>query len=123
MLIDQDAGSGGDFFPYGFKRLGLGKLIGTRTWGGLIGIYANPSLIDGGVLTVPFFRVFTPEGEWRIENEGVAPDIEVDLDPKSVNAGIDPQLDTAIAQVESELKIAKPGARKDGPPMPTQLGK
>ncbi len=51
MLIDQDAGSGGDFLPYGFRRLGLGKLIGTRTWGGLIGISANPSLIDGGFLT------------------------------------------------------------------------
>src|SRR6202041_2466536 len=87
MLIDQDAGSGGDFLPYGFRRLGLGKLIGTRTWGGLIGISANPSLIDGGFLSVPFFRVFTPEGEWRVENEGVAPDVEVTLDPLAVKIG------------------------------------
>ncbi len=54
MLIDQDAGSGGDFLPYSFRQLGIGKLIGTRTWGGLIGIFANPLLMDGGVLTVPF---------------------------------------------------------------------
>jgi tricorn protease len=123
MLIDQDAGSGGDFLPYGFKRLGLGKLIGTRTWGGLIGIAANPSLIDGGFLTVPFFRVYTPEGEWRVENEGVAPDIEVPLDPVAVNAGDDVQLDAAIADVLQQLKNSPEIPRKSAPPMPTQVGK
>ena len=82
MLIDQDAGSGGDYLPYGFRSLGLGKLIGTRTWGGLIGISANPPLIDGGFLTVPFFRMYTRPSEWRVENEGVAPDMEVQLDPR-----------------------------------------
>jgi tricorn protease len=122
MLIDQDAGSGGDFLPYGFRRLGLGKLIGTRTWGGLIGIYANPSLIDGGTLTVPYFRFFTPEGQWRVENEGVAPDIEVPLDPAAVNAGRDPQLDAAIAEVLEQLKISKPTPLKTAPPVPTQVG-
>jgi tricorn protease len=123
MLIDQDAGSGGDFFPYGFKRLKLGKLIGTRTWGGLIGISANAPLIDGGILTVPFFRVFTPDGEWRVENEGVAPDVEVPLDPVAVNDGRDPQLDAAIAQVLEELKTAKPIPLRIAPPFPTQVGK
>lgn len=122
MLIDQDAGSGGDFLPYGFKRLGLGKLIGTRTWGGLIGISANPSLIDGGFLTVPFFRVFTPEGEWRVENEGVAPDIDVPLDPLAVNAGDDVQLDAAISEVLQQLKTAPEMPRKNAPPIPTQVG-
>lgn len=123
MLIDQDAGSGGDFLPYGFKRLGLGKLIGTRTWGGLIGISANPSLIDGGFLFVPFFRVFTPEGEWHIENEGVAPDIEVPLDPLAVNAGNDVQLDAAISDVMQQLRNAPEIPRKSAPPIPTQVGK
>lgn len=123
MLIDQDAGSGGDFLPYGFRRLELGKLIGTRTWGGLIGIEANPELIDGGKLTVPFFRMFTPEGEWRVENEGVAPDHEVELDPVAVNEGRDTRLDAAIAIVLEQLKTAKPVALKSAPPVPTQVGK
>jgi len=122
MLIDQDAGSGGDYLPYGFRRLELGKLIGTRTWGGLIGISANPSLIDGGFLSVPFFRVFTPEGEWRVENEGVAPDVEVPLDPLAVNAGNDVQLDAAIAEVLRQLKSSPQIPLKSAPPMPTHVG-
>ncbi|UXH76801.1 S41 family peptidase [Roseateles amylovorans] len=123
MLVDQDAGSGGDFMPYAFKRTGLGPLIGKRTWGGLIGIAINPSLIDGGQLVVPYFRFFTPEGEWRIENEGVAPDIEVDLDPVAVNAGRDVQLEAAVANVLERLKSWKPIQRTEPPAMPTQLGK
>ncbi|KQY80199.1 S41 family peptidase [Pelomonas sp. Root1444] len=115
MLIDQDAGSGGDFMPYAFKRVGLGPLIGKRTWGGLIGISTNPPLIDGGFLTVPFFRFYTPEGEWRIENEGVAPDIDVELDPAAVNRGEDTQLDAAIADVMKRLAAWKPIQRKSAP--------
>ncbi|MBL8519172.1 MAG: PD40 domain-containing protein [Betaproteobacteria bacterium] len=121
MLIDQDAGSGGDFLPYSFKRHGLGPLIGKRTWGGLIGISANPPLIDGGGLTVPFFRFFTPEREWRIENEGVAPDIDVELDPVAYNQGRDTQLEAAIANVMERLKTEKPIQRKV-PPAPAKLG-
>lgn len=123
MLIDQDAGSGGDYMPYSFRSLGLGKLIGTRTWGGLIGISANPPLIDGGALTVPFFRMFTPSGEWHVENEGVTPDIEVELDPAAVNAGSDTQLDAAIATVLEQLKTAPALPLKNAPPYPTVLGK
>ena len=123
MLIDQDAGSGGDYFPFSFRSLGLGKLVGTRTWGGLIGISANPQLIDGGFLTVPFFRMFTPAGEWRVENEGVAPDLEVELDPAAVNQGNDSQLDAAIATVLAELKTARTLPLRSAPPYPTQLGK
>jgi tricorn protease len=123
MLIDQDAGSGGDYLPYTFRSLGLGKLIGTRTWGGLIGIAANPPLIDGGFLTVPFFRMYTPAGEWRVENEGVAPDVDVQLDPATVNAGSDNQLDTAIAEVMEQLKTARSLPLKSAPPYPTQLGR
>jgi len=123
MLIDQDAGSGGDYLPYTFRRLGLGKLIGTRTWGGIIGISANPQLIDGGFLTVPFFRMYTPAGEWHIENEGVAPDLDVQLDPATVNQGNDNQLDAAIAQVLQELKATPGMPLKNAPPYPTQPGK
>ena len=109
--------------PYGFRALGLGKLIGSRTWGGLIGALANPRLIDNTFLSVPFFRFFTPHGEWHVENEGVAPDIEVDLEPAAVNAGVDQQLDTAIATVMEELKTAKTLPLRDAPPYPTTLGK
>ncbi len=123
MLIDQDAGSGGDYLPFSFRSLGLGKLVGTRTWGGLIGIAANPPLIDGGFLTVPFFRMYTPSGEWRVENEGVAPDMEIQLDPAAVNRGSDNQLDAAIAAVMQQLKTAKTLPLKSAPPYPTQLGK
>ena len=114
MLIDQDAGSGGDFLPYAFRRLGLGELIGTRTWGGLIGISANPDLIDGATLSVPYFRAYSPEGEWIVENEGVAPDYDVTLWPKDVIAGKDPQLEKAIELALDALKKNPP--KKDTRP-------
>jgi tricorn protease len=123
MLIDQDAGSGGDFLPYAFRHLGIGKLLGTRTWGGLIGIAANPSLVDGGRVTVPFFRFFDPDMNWSIENEGVAPDLEVKLDPIATNQGRDTQLEAGIAEIISQLKSHGPGIPTQAPPLPTQLGK
>jgi len=122
MLIDQDAGSGGDFLPWAFKRLGLGKTLGTRTWGGLIGISANPAMIDGGFHVVPYFRFYTPDGEWRVENEGVAPDIEVELDPIAVNRGIDVQLERAIEHTLQQLKANPPQDHRQAPAMPTRLG-
>lgn len=122
MLIDQDAGSGGDFLPYSFKRMGIGKLIGKRTWGGLIGIATNPQLIDGGFLTVPFFRFYTPEGKWEIENMGVGPDIDVTLDPAKVNAGEDTQLQRAIEEVLKELETYTPVKRNTPPATPTEVG-
>ncbi|MBU1187729.1 MAG: PDZ domain-containing protein [Gammaproteobacteria bacterium] len=121
MLIDQDAGSGGDYLPYAFRQLGIGKLLGTRTWGGLIGISANPQLVDGGFLTVPFFRFIDADGNWSIENEGVAPDIEVELDPLATNAGSDSQLEAAISEILADLESWQdpvPAA----PPLPTELG-
>lgn len=122
MLIDQDAGSGGDFLPYSFRRMGIGTLIGKRTWGGLIGISANPPLIDGGFVTVPFFRFYTPDGEWRVENEGVAPDIDVMLDPRLVNSGRDTQLERALEEVQKQLEAHEPVKRPDAPAFPTKLG-
>lgn len=122
MLIDQDAGSGGDFLPWAFKRLQLGKTIGTRTWGGLIGISTNPNMIDGGFHVVPFFRFYTPDGEWRVENEGVAPDIELELDPIEVNRGRDVQLERAIAETMQQLERNPVQLPNQAPAMPTKLG-
>ena len=122
MLIDQDAGSGGDFLPYSFRHMGIGPLIGTRTWGGLIGISANPPLMDGGFLTVPNFRFFNPDYEWRIENEGVAPDIEVALDPLLTNAGRDSQLERALEEVLRRLETDPSPIPTEAPPYPTELG-
>ena len=121
MLIDQDAGSGGDYLPYAFRQLGIGKLLGTRTWGGLIGISTNPRLIDGGYLTVPFFRFIDADGNWSIENEGVAPDIEIELDPLASNAGRDTQLEAAISEILAELEDWQDPV-PPAPPLPTELG-
>lgn len=90
---------------------------------GLIGIAANPSLIDGGILSVPYFRMYAPDGQWRVENEGVAPDIEVRLDPRAVNEGRDTQLDAAIANILDQLKTTKSVPLKSAPSYPTPLGK
>jgi tricorn protease len=122
MLIDQDAGSGGDYLPYSFRHLGIGKLIGTRTWGGLIGIYTNPQLMDGATLTVPFFRFYDANNNWSVENEGVAPDIEVRLDPIASNQGRDTQLEQAIAEVLSQLEGFENPVPKQAPPLPTEPG-
>jgi tricorn protease len=123
MLIDQDAGSGGDYLPYSFRHLGIGKLIGTRTWGGLIGISANPALMDGGQLAVPFFRFFDAQSRWTVENEGVAPDLEVPLDPIATNNGRDTQLEAAIAEVMSQLRTHKSSVPRAAPAFPQELGK
>lgn len=123
MLIDQDAGSGGDYLPYAFEELGIGTLMGTRTWGGLIGIAVNPPLIDGGRLTVPYFRFFDPQGRWRIENEGVAPDIVVGLDPIASNRGEDTQLERAIEEILRQLEDHESEVPTEAPPLPTEPGR
>ena len=104
MLINGWSGSGGDAFPDYFRKAGLGKLIGERTWGGLIGISGAPALIDGGNISVPTFRMFDPNGKWFKEGYGVDPDIEVLDDPAQLAKGIDPQLERAIQEVLNELK-------------------
>ncbi len=108
MLINGYSASGGDALPYYFRKRGLGKIIGTRTWGGLIGISGNPSLMDGGSVTVPTFRFFDTEGMWAVEGLGVAPDIEVVDRPDLVAAGKDPSLEAAIAVLMEELKKNPP---------------
>jgi tricorn protease len=104
MIINQMAGSGGDALPWYFRKAGLGPLIGKRTWGGLVGIGGYPELIDGGGVTAPRAAIYGLTGEWEVENRGVAPDIEVDLDPKAYRAGHDSQLDKAIEVVMQQLK-------------------
>lgn len=97
MVINEMSGSGGDMLPYMFRAAKIGPLVGTRTWGGLVGIWDVPNLIDGGFITAPRGGFYNVDGEWAVENEGVAPDIEVEQDPKLVNAGHDPQLEKAVA--------------------------
>jgi len=104
MLINGWSGSGGDAFPDYFRKKGLGPLIGERTWGGLIGISGAPSLIDGGGITAPSFRMFNPDGTWFKEGHGVDPDIAVDEDLASMANGIDPQLERAITEIKKEIK-------------------
>jgi tricorn protease len=116
MIINELAGSGGDAMPLFFRRRGLGKLIGKRTWGGLIGIYDYPILMDGGMFTSPRMAIFSPEGEWEVENVGVAPDIGVEMTPKLVIAGHDPQLEKAVEVVLAELNANTP--KKVTRPMP-----
>jgi len=104
MIINQSAGSGGDLMPWYFRKAGLGPLIGVRTWGGLVGIGGYPVLLDGGQITAPRTAIYGLHGQFEVENHGIAPDIEVEYDPKSVAAGHDPQLERAVQYVMEQLK-------------------
>jgi tricorn protease len=108
MIINEFAGSGGDAMPWYFRKSKLGPLVGKRTWGGLVGIGGYPPLMDGGSVTAPSFAFFSPDGTWDVENHGVPPDVEVDLDPYAVRAGRDPQLEKAVEVVMEELKKNPP---------------
>jgi tricorn protease len=104
MLINGYSSSGGDALPYYFRKQKLGTIIGTRTWGGLIGISGNPSLMDGGNVSAPQFRFLDTEGMWAVEGEGVAPDIEVIDRPELVAAGQDPSLEAAVKLLLEQLE-------------------
>lgn len=104
MLINGLAGSGGDLFPWYFRDAGLGKLIGTRTWGGVVGIGGFPRLIDGAAVTTPNFAFFRKDRKWDIEGRGVEPDIEVVDDPALMQNDVDPQLDAAIRLMMDAIK-------------------
>ncbi len=100
LLINEKSGSGGDFFPWVFRQQKVGPLIGSTTWGGLVKSSVHYSLIDGGALTAPDNAVFDPiNNKWVAENEGVAPDIAVRQDAKSLSEGVDPQLERAVKEV------------------------
>jgi len=108
MITNQFAGSGGDALPWYFRKLGIGPLIGKRTWGGLVGIGGYPDLMDGGGVTAPRFAIFGTEGEWEVENHGIAPDVEVELDPARWRQGHDTQLDKSIEVILDLLKKNPP---------------
>ncbi len=119
MLINESAGSGGDLLPWMWRKFGLGKLVGTRTWGGLVGILGFPVLMDGGFVTAPNLGVWTEDG-FIVENEGVPADIEVEQTPKDVIAGRDPQLERAIQIVMDEL-AKNPPKKPVRPPFPVRV--
>ncbi|MDF1837481.1 MAG: PDZ domain-containing protein, partial [Planctomycetota bacterium] len=121
MLINGAAGSGGDCFPYYFRQKNLGTIIGTRTWGGLVGISGNPSLIDGANTSIPTFGFYELDGTWGVENYGVDPDIEVLDDPGKMLDGGDPQLQAGIDHLLQELK-ANPPSKVQRPRGPNRSG-
>ena len=106
-LIDKYSSSDGDLFPYGFRKLGLGKLIGKRSWGGIVGISGSRQFVDGQDMRTPFFTSYSTDGEWIIEGHGVDPDIEVDINPFEDYLGKDAQLEKAVEVLKEELKNYK----------------
>ncbi|MGA8677076.1 MAG: PDZ domain-containing protein [Candidatus Acidiferrales bacterium] len=108
MLINEFSGSGGDALPWYFRHVGLGSLVGRRTWGGLVGIGGYPALMDNGFVTAPRFAFFTTEGTWEVENHGVSPDYDIELDPAAWRRGHDAQLEKAIEVVMQDLEKNPP---------------
>ena len=120
MLINEWAGSGGDYMPWLFRQRELGTLIGTRTWGGLVGILGTPGTLDGAFWTAPNIGFWTPEEGYGIENVGIPPDIQVEQWPAEVAAGDDPQLDRAIEVILQQLRD-NPPTERTRPPFPNRV--
>ena len=120
MLINEYAGSGGDELPWLFRRFKVGQLVGTRTWGGLVGIGGYPPLMDGSGVTAPRIALWAPEGEYAVENKGVPPDVEVEIDPAAWRTGHDTHLEKAVALLMQTgvVQAGAPAAAKR-PPFPT----
>jgi tricorn protease len=110
MIINEYAGSGGDLLPWLFRQAQVGPLVGKRTWGGLVGIYDYPQLMDGGTVTAPRVAFYNLNGSWDVENHGTAPDIEVDMDPRAFREGHDPQLERAVTVTLEALRKTPPQA-------------
>ncbi len=104
MIINEMSGSGGDALPWYFRKAGIGQLVGKKTWGGLVGIGGYPELLDGGHVTAPRAAIYGLNGDWEVENHGIPPDVEVDLDPAAWRTGHDAQLERAIEVVMQQLK-------------------
>jgi len=117
MIADETAGSGGDLLPWMFRRFQVGPIVGTRTWGGLVGVLGFPQLMDGATITAPNLAIWDAEKGWVVENEGVPPDVEVEQTPADVIAGRDPQLERAIQIVMDDLKKS-PRQSPKRPPYP-----
>lgn len=103
MLVDQETASDGEAVAEGFRRLGLGVVIGTRTWGGEIWLSGTNTLSDNGIARAPMMGVYGPEGKWLIEQEGFIPDIIVDNLPHATFEGRDAQLEAAIAYLKKKI--------------------
>ena len=122
MIINEMAGSGGDLMPWMFRYRKIGPLVGKRTWGGLVHTADTPQFIDGGSMIAPRGGFFTRDGKWAVENEGTAPDIDVENWPKDMIAGRDPQLERAVDEALRLLK-EKPVDRRTTEPAPPGWGK
>ena len=119
MIINEMAGSGGDALPWMFRQTGIGPLVGKRTWGGLVGHYTNPAdLLDGGFTGTPDLAFYNPNGTWDVENHGVPPDVEAELDPQAAGAGHDSQLERAVEVVMDLLKKNPPAPAPHHPAFP-----
>ena len=111
-LTNEHAGSDGDIFTHSFKLLGLGPLVGKRTWGGVIGISPRHALVDGSLTTQPEYAFWFDDVGWSVENYGTDPDVEVDIRPQDHVAGRDPQLDMAVQLALDALQDAPPAQRR-----------
>ena len=120
LLINEMSGSGGDMFPYMFRQMKIGPLIGTKTWGGLVGWGGEPRFVDGGFISAPSTGFYNPAGQWDVENIGVAPDIEVEQTAADLNAGRDPQLERGVAEALRLLK-EHPVELRPEPPAPDRV--
>lgn len=121
MLINSQSSSGGDALPFYFRELKLGTLIGTRTWGGLIGVSGNPGLVDGGGISAATFRFMDKDGHWAVENQGVSPDIEVIDSPHLLSQGKDPSIEKAVEVLLAQLQ-QNPPVEVQAPPAPSDFG-
>jgi tricorn protease len=119
MIINEMAGSGGDLMPWMFQRRKIGPLVGKRTWGGLVHTADSPVLVDGGTMIAPRGGFFTREGKWAVENEGTAPDIDVENWPKDMIAGKDAQLEAAVKEALRLLALKPVQRMTTEPPPPT----
>ena len=117
MIVNERAGSGGDLMPFLFRQAKVGPLVGTRTWGGLVGTWDTPPFIDGGRMVAPRGGFYDVDGKWAVEGEGIAPDIEVHQDPAKVAKGEDPQLEKSV-QVALDLLKTQGVTLKPEPPAP-----
>ena len=118
-LTNRQAGSGGDELPFEFQQFNMGPVIGTRSWGGLVGVSMFIGLIDGGGLTAPDYRIYDPDGNWVVENEGVTPDIIIDLQPAEMARGYDAQLMKGVEVLMEKIKN-QPRVWPKHPPYPVQ---
>ena len=123
LLIDKYSASDGDLFPWSFKANKIGTVIGTRTWGGIVGISGSLPYMDGTDIRVPFFTNYDAKsGQWIVENHGVDPDILIDNDPIKEQAGEDQQLEKAIEVIMEQLKDRKPLPKVPAPRTFKDLG-